>query len=245
MKKNFFYLIFIVSIFLFTGCSAPKNSVVIPNFKQEYKAKKNIIVVPPKIKVYEISAAGEEEMKEWSQLATSNMKQSLEEILASRNLINSYNILDLDTITEEDKTHIVNTNNLMYRVATSITYHALENSFFKFDEKIKNFDYSIGDALAENSNEGDVYLFINAFDKVQSSGKVAVETAKLVIGALFGIAAGDFGGLTYSNIALVDAKTGKILWYNYYISKGQVDLREHSGTNEVVKVLLDDLQNYL
>lgn len=244
MRKLFNFLILLSILFVITGCTQPKTSVTIPNFKQEYKSKKKIIIVPPQIKMYEISAAGEEEIVEWTKQATVNMKNSISSEISNKNILNN-EILDLTNLSKTDQESVINTQNLMYRVGESINFHALETSFYKFNNKMKNFDYKIGDQLANISQDGDLYLFINGFDKVQSSGKKAVETAKLIIGAIFGVAAGDIGGITYSNITLVDGKTGKILWYKYYFSKGAVDLRTKEGTDVVIKDLLNDLQNYI
>jgi len=242
VKKTFINILIVVFIFMLSGCVTPKNSASIPNFKKEYKTKRNIIIVPPSVKMYEVSAAGEEEIQEWTKEAIYNMEISISKKISEKNLLN-HKVLALDSLNNEEKNLILSSNNLMYRIAPSINYHALNRSIAKFDEKIKNFDYSIGDSLSKISEDGDLYLFVNGFDKVQSSGKKGVEVAKMIVGALFGIAAGNFGGLTYSTMSLVDGKTGKILWYNYYISQGQVDLREEKGTDAVIEVLLNDLQN--
>ena len=107
--------------------------------------------------------------------------------------------------------------------------------------KIKNFDYTLGNEVAQIGKTDDILLFINGIDRVQTQGKVAVEAVKAVVGALFGVAAGNFGGETFTTVSLVDGKTGNILWYNYYFSKGTDDLRESVGTDNVVQGLLSEL----
>lgn len=242
MKKIYFSLLLVVITLLLSGCGTAKKSVMVPNLKKEY-SNKNIIVVSPKIKMYEIGTAGQEEIVEWSDIAIENMKQSFKNQIENQETLN-YKELSYSSLDQIQLDKLKNTNNLMGRVSSSIQMHANDTSLIKFDAKVKNFDYSIGNSLSNISKEGDLYLFINGYDKVQSSGKVAVETAKAVVGMLFfGVASGDFGGITYSTATLVDGQTGKVLWNNYYFSKGEVDLREKRGTDAVAKALIDELQD--
>ena len=244
MKKLANMILYITLSSFIVGCVASKTSASIPNFKQEYEAKKRIVVVPPLVKMYEISTGGlEEEMTQWSTIAKNNLQNSILNTLSQNNFL-KYEFVDYSSLSEIEKESILSSQNLMYRISPSINSHSLNISQSKFNEKLKNFDYSIGNSLSNISQDGDLYLFVNAYDKVQSSGKKAAEAVKVIVSALlFGVGTADFGGITYSSISLVDAKTGKIMWYNYYFSKGQVDLRDKKGTDEVVKVLLDDLQS--
>ncbi|QKF81322.1 hypothetical protein [Halarcobacter ebronensis] len=243
MKKILVPILFSFMALFITGCSIDYTASI-PNFKQEYQTKKRIVIVPPSVKMYEISTGGvEEEISDWSKLAMENMQKSIINNLPKEQQL-KYEVINYSTLPEFEKELITNSNNLLFRISPSIHQHALKISVAKFDEKIENFDYTIGDVLSNISETGDIYLFLNAEDRVQTSGKKAAEVTKAIIGALlFGVGVGDIGGITFSSVAMVDAKTGKLMWYNYYISKGAVDLREEKGTDEVVKVLFNGLQS--
>jgi hypothetical protein len=104
-----------------------------------------------------------------------------------------------------------------------------------------NFDYSLGKEVGELSAEVDVLLFVRCIDIIPTAGKQALETGKLILGALAGVALPVNMGGTLVSIALVDADTGLIIWYNQHGSGYSADLRDPIKTTTIVKKLLDDL----
>ena len=61
------------------------------------------------------------------------------------------------------------------------------------------------------------------------------------MGALVGVSITPNMGITSISIALVDADSGFILWYNVHSSGGDHDLRNPINTTTLVKQLLMDL----
>jgi hypothetical protein len=228
-------------MFIFTGCANNQTHVSTPNFQKTVQNKQKIIVVPPAVKVYEVSSAGQELIDEWSQTATENMKDTLASYIKDKSEATFLLFNEKDFTAEQNKI-IQSSNGLLSRVGNSIHLHALPNAFIPFKEKKENFNYTLGEELALAGKSDDLFLFITATDQVQTAGKKTAETVKLIVGALLGVGiGGDYGGYTFARVSLVDGKTGNILWYNYYLSKGTDDLRQTIGSTNVIKSLLHDL----
>lgn len=241
MFKNIMLSLTFVTVFLFTGCAKIQTTASMPDYQKKVENKKNIIIVPPMVKVFELSSSGQELMDEWTQTASSNMQASLKNFISNRYSSN-YEVLNLDNLSDEQKKIIKDSNNLMYRVTPSIITHALDHSFVKFKDKQKNFDYKLGTDISKINKTDDLFLFINGADSVQTAGKKTVETVKLIVGALLGIGiGGNYGGQTFVAVSLVDGKSGDIVWHNYYTSQGADDLREQISSDKVIQGLLNEL----
>jgi hypothetical protein len=62
----------------------------------------------------------------------------------------------------------------------------------------------------------------------------------MILGALVGMSVTPNYGATNLCMALVDAETGEILWYNRHGSRGDHDLRDPINTTDLVKQLMRD-----
>ncbi len=71
-------------------------------------------------------------------------------------------------------------------------------------------------------------------DQISTAGRKALFVAATLLGAVPNY------GATIVCMALVDASTGEILWYNYHGSRGDQDLRDPIKTTAVVKKLFRD-----
>jgi hypothetical protein len=109
-----------------------------------------------------------------------------------------------------------------------------------------NFDYSLGKEVKGLAKEGVEILFlVSGTDHVWTGGRQALQAIAVIIGIGAGVATGvmvlpALGGGTAINVALVDARSGEILWYNVKQSGGGVDLRDPKSAADLVKDLLED-----
>jgi len=112
----------------------------------------------------------------------------------------------------------------------------------KFDEKLTNFDYSLGpevEKLAKLAN-ADALLFISGLDHISTGGRQALMFLGILLAGATGVYAGPAGGATSLSVALVDPATGAILWYNIAGSQGGHDLRDTESTADLVKQVFKD-----
>ena len=105
----------------------------------------------------------------------------------------------------------------------------------------KNFDYTLGpDAATLVEGIGaDAFLIVVATDYVETGGRVAL----IVLGVLASVVAGAPVGPTMSPtsviLALVEARTGSILWFNQVASGA--NLRDPQSDAELVDVVMKGL----
>jgi hypothetical protein len=60
----------------------------------------------------------------------------------------------------------------------------------------------------------DTLLLVSASDQIATEGRKALQAGSVILGALVGVQVAPNYGVTNLCIALVDAETGEILWYN-------------------------------
>jgi hypothetical protein len=208
MSKKALYIAALFFALHAVGCAgAPYRRS--PNFDAALPRIKTIAVLPPDVKVYQLSAGGiSEEMDEWSQKAKASIVESLKQRLGS-----NYH-LELKFITEDwmkaNQKVLWRQQKAMYEAvaisAMTHTYSATE----KFPDKVKNFDYTMGSdvtALAQATG-ADGLLFINGSDTQETAGHVALSFLKAAVLGYYELHPSFF------SLSLVDGKTGDLLWMN-------------------------------
>jgi hypothetical protein len=136
-----------------------------------------------------------------------------------------------------------------------ILLHTYPNSNFRghfFEEKLRNFDYSLGTEVGSLAKGADALLFFYAQDHVWTAGRQAVQTLGVILYFGAGVAAHGWlpvfinpltivmSGGTGVRAALVDSGTGDILWINAVESGAGKDLREPASAREMVGQLFKD-----
>ena len=235
--KKTSWMIFVLIFFslLMISC-APKMYRMHPEFEARMEKIHTPGLLPPDVKVYEISAGGVPELKdEWCAIGKDNVVQSLGQNFEAK----AYKIkpLDIDADTRQELEDI----KALYRaVAASIRTHTYGGPA-GFPEKMQNFDYSVGaiKSTLEKLN-ADALVFFYCSDQILTGGRKAIMAAGVIVGALVGIQVTPVGGWTIGSIAIVDS-SGKILWFNTKTAAGTYDLRDHGSTASLVTELLKDL----
>ena len=104
-----------------------------------------------------------------------------------------------------------------------------------------NFDYSLGNEVQDLAKGADALLLVSCIDINPTAGRQAVQAGFVLMSLLTLTPMVLPGEFTAASIALVEAKTGTILWYKFYRSTDTHDLSHPLKTDELVKKLLRDL----
>jgi hypothetical protein len=232
---------------LLSGCVMVPPHRSHPSLEAKAKGIKTVAILPPRVDIFQIDAGGvREKMDEWSTQAKKNIEDAVRAELHRRTgfLITPRS---QESLPEEVKSNLEETYSLFDAVNTSILLHTyFQDPNYRFEEKMTNFDYSLGKEVKGLAKEGVEILFlVSGTDHVWTGGRQALQAIAVIIGIGAGVATGvmvlpALGGGTAINVALVDARSGEILWYNVKQSGGGVDLRDPKSAADLVKDLLED-----
>jgi hypothetical protein len=133
-----------------------------------------------------------------------------------------------------------------------IFLHTYQNPNFPhhyFEDKFKNFDYSLGRDVQDLAAGNSMLLLLDAEDHVWTGGRKALQA----LGAILGIAAGAatgvvvvpyMGGGTTVKAALVDGGNGDVLWINAVAAASGTDLRDEASATNMVNDLFKDFPTF-
>ena len=240
MRRNAGILPLFLAFLLLTACAVPRSDRINPLYQEKLDAAKSVTVVPLRADVYQITAGGvEEKMDDWSAMARSNVMTAVNEELAVKPMI-LVKPLEESLLSQDQKANLEQTKALFGAVNYSIIVHTYGLPEQRFVDKVKNFDYSLGAEVQELAQDTDTLLVISASDQIATAGRKAVQAGSMILGALVGMSVTPNYGATNLCMALVDAETGEILWYNRHGSRGDHDLRDPINTTDLVKQLMRD-----
>lgn len=192
-------------------------------------AHTSILLMPPDIKYYRVTASGiTEPIAEWTAEARTEFDSSVTAFSATHNL-------QLARIEQAElSAEAAQYDQLHAAVGQTI----LANHYGPTPLPAKNaaFDWSLGDGvagLAADTAE-DYALFVHYRDYQAGGGRVGVA----IFAAALGVAVytGHQGGFA----SLVDLRSGDIVWFNN-VPASQGDMRSPEGAQRLVKQLLADL----
>jgi hypothetical protein len=233
-KKSLIFVLGLSLLFMAVCCAPLKPYRTHPEFEMRAKNIKTTGLLSPDIKIYEFTAGGVKELRDdWCSKGRENVQGALVECLREKPL--EVKPITFDQEMEEEMQEIY----ALYRaVSTSINIHTYGD--FKFPEKMKNFDYSIGsiDKILQK-HETDALIFVYGFDEISTGGRKALQAAGIIAGALTGVVVIPRSGFTVVNVALVDP-SGGILWYNIKGSQGGYDLRTPESATNFIRAVLSD-----
>jgi hypothetical protein len=197
-------------------------------------------VIPLKVDVYQVTAGGvKEKMDEWCTQAKRNLLTAIEDELKLRPLLNIKSFPEI-LMSEDRKINLEQTGALFEAVNSSIIIHTYGQPVHRFPEKIQNFDYTLGPEVRQLSSQTDALLLVRGVDNIATAGRKAVQAGSVILGALVGVQVTPNMGVTAVNLALVDANTGEVLWFNFHASSGDHDLRNPLDTTALVIDILKD-----
>jgi hypothetical protein len=256
--------------YLLSGCSMPpppSDSLIIElgrtnsRFLEQAQQIRTVAILPSEVKVYQVPAVGvREEIAEWSAQARTNVVTALENELRAK-MKTVVKVVSEESLAEE-KTRLEETRALYDAVLAMILLHT--NPDFRrhfFEEKLKNFDYSLGAEVGGLANGADALLFFYAQDHVWTAGRKALQglayswyivAGVVTLGMPIGLyEIGKLYELPLSIIpvmiggsgvraAVVDSGTGDILWINAVGSGAGTDLRDPASARAMVSELFKD-----
>lgn len=238
--------LFLLSI-INAGCTLPAYRAH-PSFAAKAKELKSLALMPPRVDVFHLETGGiPEKMDDWSAQARRNITAALEQQLSARLRVRTP---PEDPLEQEVKSALEETHALLDAVNTSVVLHSYgitnqPDSPQLFKEKIDNFDYSLGQEVRHlKRGEEEVLVLAAGVDHVWSQGRQALQALGIILGIGAGVATGAvvipvLGGGTELHLALVDANTGSILWYNRTARQAGFDLRDAQSAASLVKEILE------
>src|SRR5215467_12055612 len=235
-------------VFLLSGCAPAVSYRANPRFQEQARQMHTIAILPSKVRVYQIDAGGaREEIAEWSAQAQSNVIFALENELRTK-MKAAVKVVSEESLVEE-KPRFQETRALYDAVSTMISLHTYPNpnnpSLF-FEEKQKNFDYSLGSEVGSLANGAEALLFFNAEDHVWTGGRQALQALGVILGVGVTVMSPPgpviprMSGGTAVKAALIDSATGDILWINAVGAGAGKDLRDSASASAMVSELFKD-----
>lgn len=210
------------------GCAVSANVKQIDQL-DTVSGKPTIVVMPPDIRYYLLTAGGVSEPNvEWTEAAQANFSTALRDYATA----NGSNIREIDraNMGEQDLEY----ESLHAVVGRTILIHHF--GAFKLPSKGERFDWSLGPEVATigKNHDADYALFVTYRDYQASGGRVAFSVLAAVAGV--GVSTGSESGFA----SLVDLKSGDIVWFNV-VGAGSGELRDVNGAAAAVKTLFKDL----
>jgi len=216
------------------GCASVTPYRAHPEFEMRTKNIKTSGFLSPDIKIYEFTVGGVRELRDdWCAKGRENVQGALIQCFQEKPL--EIKPITIDKEMEEEMEDIY----ALYR-AVSISINTHTYGDFKFPEKMRNFDYSIGpiDKIMQKHST-DVLIFVYGFDEISTGGRKALQAAGIVAGALTGVVVLPRSGITVVSAAMVDP-SGALLWYNIKGSQGGYDLRDPQSATNFMRAVLSD-----
>lgn len=236
MKRSLLAVI-LVSMFL-AGCAVPTYRGH-PQMQERLARTKTVVMLPPKVEVYQVSAGGiKEKIDEWCDIARNNVAAAVDSTIRGRG---GLTVVPLSTGSSSSESVAVEEVEALFdAVSSSILWHTYGPPEHVFQEKLSAFDYTMGPGLTQLAGKADALLLVRGVDNVSTGGRKALMTGAVVLGALVGVVPVSTGGASSISMALVDPMSGDIIWYDAGGSGGVHDLRDGGSARSLVNQILLD-----
>ena len=215
---------------VFAGCATSQNVQQIDRL-ESVKENPRVILMPPDIRYYLLTAGGvSEPHAEWTEAAQANFTIAMGDFAES--IGTDLTIVDRNNL---GATHI-EYEKLHSAVGLTILQHQF--GMFKLPSKGNGevFDWSLGPEISALADEhdADYGLFVYYRDYQASGGRVAF--AVLAAAAGVGVNTGSEHGFA----SLVDLRTGDVVWFNV-VNVGSGELRDEASAAATVDALFKDI----
>ncbi|HVN47860.1 MAG TPA: hypothetical protein VMU30_03450, partial [Bacteroidota bacterium] len=231
IMKHSLYVSLGILIFIFVGCT-PSAYLLRPN-ESIAPAIKTVSLLPPKVEVFEVSAGGSYDKKDdWSQKGNDNIQAGIVTAMKKYSDIH-FSILKIDSTQSIQKNILQDADALYDAVNRSIAAHAYLSSINYFHGKRENFQYAIDTSIQSLDTTADAFLLIRAKDYVASSGRTAVQVASVLVGAFAGIRVTPNSLPTEVETALIDRRTGQVIWHSMVAENGTYTLRDETAESSL------------
>lgn len=190
---------------------------------------KKVVLLPPQIFVYELSAGGiPTRMGDWEVTARNNLGASAARQAAESGVFDVVAAPTLDPAEQEVlDAHI----GLYDRVAQSVFIYG-RGEQTAWAHKKNEFDYTVGPGLAflRERSGADAALIVLGADYISSSGRKVAFIAGLALGVIMPL------GQSFVAVGVVDLKTGDVQWMGFDASSS-LDTREAAEVDDLMRTL--------
>jgi len=215
---------------VFAGCATSQNVQQIDQL-ESVKENPRVILMPPDIRYYLLTAGGvSEPHAEWTEAAQANFTTAMGDFAES--IGTDLTIIDRNNLgathIEYEKLHSV--------VGLTILRHQFGMYTLPSKGNGEVFDWSLGPEISALADEhdADYGLFVYYRDYQASGGRVAFAILAAAAGAA--VATGSEHGFA----SLVDLRTGDIVWFNV-VNVGSGELRDEASAAATVDALFKDI----
>lgn len=231
----------LVTLAIMTGCATTARPH--PQLQEKLASIKTVAIMPPGVTVYQLGVTGapqvmEEEAAAAKQIVSTAIERELGRHagVVFKPFPSPSAILDtgLDPAAARLATELEDTQALFEAVSGSIWLHTYNPGVgagqdWRFTEKLTNFDYSLGPDVQHFAKlaNADALLFSSGVNYIPTRGMVALTTLGNFMAFLSPTdVVANPGSLHFwapatpsprgLSVALVDARTGALLWYNFF-----------------------------
>jgi hypothetical protein len=238
------------------ACVAPPPYRQPPDFDRRFEAVRTITLVPPKVAVYEMSAGDmEEEVQAWSDSAQEHVAAAVRAEVAElgRTFVPYVGVgphVDhragshggAGRRPSNRKNGVAEDSWLLFEAANIAIMRHTYDPAQTFPTRMSDFGYTLGPGAAAllGGTVADAFLLIIATDHIASRERQALVAAGLAMGLMKGAYAGPSATPAKLTLALVEARTGDIIWFNQ-LSMPFSDLRDEATDKVLVDMVMKGL----
>ncbi|HOU85642.1 MAG TPA: hypothetical protein PLA54_11935 [Spirochaetota bacterium] len=208
-------------------------------FRKKIVNIKRILILTPKIDIYEIDVGGIcEKRDDWSNEAIPVFKDSISYLFKINNIETVFiNPADEKSQETKDLRAIIP---VVAGCARAHTHPSYNGGLDTFRTKYNNFDYTVGSVqeILQKYN-ADAIFFITAEDEEATTGR----KARKVLNVINPFSAHMSTALTYAFAALI-ANDGILLWQNWEYTEDSYDFRKRHDSDEILSDIFYDLPKF-
>lgn len=235
------------------GCALPPPHRQVPEFDRRFQSIRTITLVPPKVAVYKMSSGNtEEEVQEWTDAAHASVVAAVEAEVAE--LGRTYvpyvgesgplvdHRLDAPAAAVGGERSEAEDSWLLFEAANLAIMRHTYDPLHLFPTRMKDFGYTLGPEASSllGDTKADAFLLIIAVDHIPSRDRQALVAAGLAMTAVTGSYGGPGATPAKLTLAMVESKSGNILWFNT-LSLPLSDLRDEKTDRVLVDMVMKGL----
>lgn len=198
--------------------------------KPEVYAPRKVLLLPVDVIIKEVTAGGvAEEVPDWSKQGSANVREALSKYFNAEKK-KKIRLMEMPKLSDRDTDNVKQHLALYRRVAGAV----VDTSYgqMPWPHKIQKFDYTLGQglsALAERTG-ADSAIIVVGEDEVSTTGRKI---------AAFFLDSVSYGH-SFLSAAIVNLRSGDILWFNYAFQYKSTDLREADDALKLVDMLFQE-----
>lgn len=205
-------------------------SAVNPALSQNLEQRpKKVVLLPPQIFVFELSAGGvPTRMADWEAAARDNLVSAATRMASASHL---FELIRAPQLQSADADLLEAHIGLYDRVAQSVFVYGRGDQS-AWAHKKNEFDYTVGPGLAflREQTGADAALIVLGSDFISSGGRKAAFIAGLALGIVMPL------GQSFMTAGLVDLKTGNVQWMSFDASNS-MDSRNAGDVDGLMRTL--------